>query len=194
MEMFITQLSKSFTEAIPKVVIPNLLKSVQRRNPRDIAKERLKVESIKRTIKLQLLQQIDNQCQELCVRSRGEPSVLKDSSVGALEGVKWSNIMQEMKDRAPDVLDFIATVATPRLKKNVDEQVPPVCMIYAMTMNQGWQELSLIQKIATIILGIGHSNKKVKLMKALYITVCKGFLLCKDNLPFTNSQPVSVKI
>ena len=36
--------------------------------------------------------------------------------------------MLEMKDRAPDVLDFIATVATSRLKKNVDEQVPPVCM------------------------------------------------------------------
>ena len=65
-----------------------------------------------------------------------------------------------MKDRAPDVLDFIATVATPRLKKNVDEQVPPVCMIYAMMMNQRGQELSLIQKIATIILRIGHSEKK----------------------------------
>ena len=121
------------------MVILNLLKSVQWGIPRDIAKQLLKVESIKRASKLQLLQQIDNQCQALCVRSRGEPSVLKDSSVGALEVVKWSNIMPEMKDRAPDVLDFIATVATPRLKKNVDDQVPPVCMIYAMMMNQRWQ-------------------------------------------------------
>ena len=107
-----------------------------------------------------MLQQIDNQCQALCVRSHGEPSVLQDSSVGALEGVKWNNIMLEMKDRAPDKLDFIATVATPRLKKNVDEKVPPVCMIYAMMMNHRGQELSLIQKIATMILRIGHSKKK----------------------------------
>ena len=47
--------------------------------------------------------------------------------------------MLEMKDRTP-VLDFIATVATPRLKKNVDEQVPLVCMIYAITMNQPYTE------------------------------------------------------
>lgn len=129
--------------------------------PGDTAKEVLKVESIRGAIKLQLLQQINNQCQALCVRTRGEPSILKDSSVEALEDVNWYGVMIEMKDRAPDVLDFIATVATPRLKKKVEEQVPPVCMIYAMMMNQRWQELSLIQKIATIILGIGHSNKKV---------------------------------
>lgn len=129
--------------------------------PGDIAKEVLKVESIRGVIKLQLLQQINNQCQALCVRTRGEPSILKDSSVEALEGVNWYGVMMEMKDRAPDVLEFIATVATPRLKKKVEEQVPPVCMIYAMMMNQRWQEFSLIQKIATIILGIGHSNKKV---------------------------------
>lgn len=67
--------------------------------------------------------------------------------------------MQEMKELG-EVLGFIAMVATPRLKKNVDDQVPPVCMIYAMTINHRWQELSLIQKIATIILGMGHSNKK----------------------------------
>ena len=71
--------------------------------------------------------------------------------------------MKEMKNRAADVLDFIDTVAAPRLKKNVDAQVPPVCMVYAMMMNQRWQELSLVQKIATIILGVGHSSKKVNL-------------------------------
>ena len=55
-----------------------------------------------------------------CVRTRGEPSVLKDTSVEALESVGWCNVMKEMKNRPPDILDFIATVAAPRLKKNVD--------------------------------------------------------------------------
>ena len=36
-------------------------------------------------------------------------------------------------------------------------------MVYAMMMNQRWQELSLVQKIATIILGVGHSSKKINL-------------------------------
>lgn len=149
--------------------------------PGDIAKEVLKVENIKGAIKLQLLQEINDQCQALCVRTRGEPSILKDSSVEGLEGVKWCGVMHEMKERAPDVLDFIATVATPRLKKNVDEQVPPVCMIYAMMMNQRWQELSLIQKIATIILGIGHSNKKV-IISTLLLTNSQPFHCIKGHI------------
>ena len=77
--------------------------------------------------------------------------------------------MQEMKELG-EVLGFIAMVATPRLKKNVDDQVSPVC-----TINHRLQELSLMQKIATIILGTGHSNKKVKLMKNFFIAICKRF-------------------
>ena len=90
--------------------------------------------------------------------------------------------MHEMKERAPDVLDFIATVVTPRLKKNVDEQFPPVCMIYAMMMNQRWQELSLTQKIATIILGIGqkgYNNLFYYSQTANHSTVYKGICLVK---------------
>ena len=110
----------------------------------EIAKEILNVDNIKGAIKLQLLKEIDGQCQSLRVRTRGEPSILKNTSVESLKRVDWCNVMKEMKDRAPDILDFIATVAAPRLKKNVDGQVPPVCMIYAMMMNQRWQELSLV--------------------------------------------------
>ena len=54
----------------------------------------------------------------------------------ALKIVEWCSVMKEMKKRARDILDFIAIVATPRLKKNVDAQVSQVCMVYAMMMNQ----------------------------------------------------------
>lgn len=128
----------------------------------EIAKEALKVRSIKGAIKLQLQNELNNQCQSLCVRTLGEPSVLKDSSVEALESVKCGKIMREMKERAPDVLDFFSTVATPRLKNNVDDQVACICMVYSMMMNQRWQELSLVRKIATVILGVGRKSKKVR--------------------------------
>ena len=157
------QLIKCCKDAIPKATVTKVLSTVQWGIPEEIAEEVLSVDSIKGAIKLQLLKEIDGQCQSLCVRTRGEPSILKNTSVESLESVDWCNVMKEMKDRAPDILDFIATVAAPRLKKNVDGQVPPVCMVYAMMMNQRWQELSLVQKIATIILGVGHSSKKVNL-------------------------------
>ena len=127
----------------------------------DTAKEILSIPSIKGAVRLQLLKDVHAQSKSLCVRTRGKPSMLKDTSTKGLEKFKWTDVMVEMKERAPDILDFIATVAAPTLEKDVDNQVPPVCMICAMLMNQRWQELSLIQKIATIILGYGHSSKKV---------------------------------
>ena len=59
--LYLTQLFKSFKDAIPKEAISNLLNTVQCGIPRDIAKKVLKVESIKGAIKLQLLQEINDQ-------------------------------------------------------------------------------------------------------------------------------------
>lgn len=94
--------------------------------------------------------------------------------VGVLEGVKWSNIMQEMKELG-EVLGFLVMVVIFRFKENVVDQVFFVCMIYVMMINYRWQELSFIQKIVIIILGMGYSNKKVKFMKNFFIVICKCF-------------------
>lgn len=71
-----------------------------------------------------------------------------------------SSVLQEMKERAPDVLDFITTISVPVVKEK-ENQVPPLCVAYGLMMHTRWKELSLIQKIVTFILGIGHSTAKV---------------------------------
>jgi len=117
---------------------------------------------LKNSIKLQLLKEVNDQCQELCTRKKGNTSVLKvEKSKVILEDMKWNDVMVEMKERAPDVLDFIATVAAPKMKKKKENQIPPICSIYSCLMNQRWQELNLIQKLTTVLLGVGHSTKKV---------------------------------
>ena len=75
------KLIRSYKEAIPKGTVTKVLSTVQWGVPEDIAKEVLSVDSIKGAIKLQLLKEIDGQCQSLCVRTRGEPSILKNTSV-----------------------------------------------------------------------------------------------------------------
>ena len=45
------------------------------------------------------------------------------------ESFTWSSVLQEMKDRAPDVLDFIATISVPVVKEK-EHQVPPLCVAY----------------------------------------------------------------
>ena len=67
----------------------------------------------------------------------------------------------EMKQRAPDVLDFLVTVAAPKVKGDADQQIPPLCAAYGILMNSRWKELSLIQKINGILLGFGNATERV---------------------------------
>ena len=52
-----------------------------------------------------------------------------------------------MRERAPDVLDFMATAAIPKLKGNDGRQVMPFCTAYGILMNVRSRELSLVQKM-----------------------------------------------
>lgn len=65
-----------------------------------------------------------------------------------------------MRDKAPDVLDFLITIAAPGEKKKKNA-IPPICTAYGILMNCRWQELSLIQKMNTVILGSSNASAKV---------------------------------
>ena len=62
----------------------------------------------------------------------------------------WNNILTEMRERAPDVLDFMATVAVPKLKGRDGRQVMPLCTAYGILMNVRCRELSLVQKLNAV--------------------------------------------
>jgi len=68
-----------------------------------------------------------------------------------------------MKQRAPDVLDFLVTIAVPQITDSIEQQVPPLCTAYGILMNSRWKELSLIQKINGILLGFGNATERVYL-------------------------------
>ena len=137
-----------------------LLDAVTTVVPEEIAKTTLAIKELRTAVKNVFLQEINEQCKKLCVRR--DPSVLligrKDYK--ELLDFNWFKILDEMKRRAPDVLDFISTVATPSVKQN-GKQVPAICMTYALMMNTRWRELSLCQKLVSVALGVGHSTTKV---------------------------------
>ncbi len=68
-----------------------------------------------------------------------------------------------MKQRAPDVLDFLVAIAVPQIKQSAEQHVPPLCTAYGILMNCRWKELSLIQKINGILLGFGNATERVYL-------------------------------
>ena len=73
---------------------------------------------------------------------------------------RWISILREMKERTPDVLDFLTTVAIPRVKEDTSH-VPPLCTAFGLLMNMRSRELSLVQKVNTVVLGAGNATKKV---------------------------------
>ena len=100
----------------------------------------------------------------LCARKSSEPSVLRISSERHknLVEFRWNNILTEMRERAPDVLDFTANAAIPKLKGNDGRQVMPFSSAYWILMNVRCRELSLVQKINAVLLGVGDATKRVR--------------------------------
>ena len=146
--------------------------------PSEIARAVMLLPSVKSCIKYLFLEEIDGQCRDLCVRKRGKhgPSVLhvsRPDTKESLENFTWASIIEEMKMRAPDLLDFIATVSVPVVKEK-GNQVPSVCVAYAVMMHARWRELSLVQKVITFILGIGHSTSKVHILSMLWFNFIVG--------------------
>ena len=67
----------------------------------------------------------------------------------------------EMSQHAPDVLDFLVTIAVPQMKRDSEQQISPLCTAYGILMNSRWRELSLIQKVNSILLGFGNATERV---------------------------------
>ena len=101
------------------------------------------------------------QCTKLCVKTKGTPSVLclsrKDQN--KLTSFTWMQILNELKDRAPDVLEILTTIAVPNL--NDGRQVVPLCAANGVLTNQRCKELTLIQKVNTILLGTGSAEEVI---------------------------------
>ena len=75
-------------------------------------------------------------------------------------GIQWTKVLEEMKERAPDVLDFLSAIGVPKLKDG-DKQILLLCTAYGILFNNRWKELSLIQKVITTLFGVGHCTAKV---------------------------------
>ena len=79
-----------------------------------------------------------------------------------------------MKERVPDVLDVLAAVAIPNVTAHEDsaKQIAPLCTVYGILMFTRWKELSLIQKMNSILLSAGHATERVFNVSQLTLHSC----------------------
>ena len=145
----------------------DLFLSLETRIPVEICRVIFSQPILRDSIKYAMMKEIDEQCSKLCIRKRRdqgqEPSVLhvkRKDTKQKLEELTWEQILEEMKERAPDVLDFLCSISVPVLK-DTDKQVAPLCVAYGILLNNRWRELNLIQKVVTTVFGVGHCTAKV---------------------------------
>lgn len=137
--------------------------STQSADPHQIAEAVMKIPLLRNAVKNVFLKDVDLQCEKLCVRTTGQPSVLREpcKNPKSLVEFKWETILTEMKERAPDVLDFLVAMAVPKLKGNDGRQIMPLCTAYGILMNVRCRELSLVQKVNAVLLGVGNATRRV---------------------------------
>jgi len=152
-----------------KVLSPEETKAisdaVQLASPYEVTEAAMRISSLRNAMKNVFLKDVDKQCSNRkCARKSAQPSVLRVPTEHhkSLVEFHWNNILTEMKERAPDVLDFMVARAVPQLKGSDGRQIMPLCTAYGILMNVRCRELSLIQKMNAVLLGVGSVTKRVR--------------------------------
>ena len=115
------------------------------------------------------------QCENLGKTEKGgKPLVLKDKTYEALRTFSWLKVVEEGHRRSPDVIE------------NGESRIPAIGLAYAVMMHKSYQQLSLVQRIKTLVLFHGHAEKMVSFFSHLKNIQCLGNVSCY-------SAPVSEK-
>lgn len=134
--------------------------------PGDIAKEIISIPPLKNALKLLYLQDIQEQSKRLC-RVKENSSILRvgSKSYKELFSFKWAKLLSEWEEKAPDVLDAVSAVAVTenalRKSHRADALIPPICTAVSILLNARDEKMSLMQKLVSVIVGIGGCSKMV---------------------------------
>ena len=118
----------------------------------------MSIKELKQCCEEIVLKELDEQCKHLC--SRKNPSVLRNNDFENMVNFDWLIILDELQNRCPFLLEVLNTVTTK--KKPQSELAPRIGMVYAILMLQRNHELSLVQRINTLIMTEGNAKKQVQ--------------------------------
>lgn len=132
-----------------------LANALQTRLPSIIVSTIYNVTSLKLQFKARLLQELHADCVELCKRKK--PSILRKNKYPDMVDFSWDALFEELQSRCPILLDVMSTV----VKSKKCDVIPPLGLCYAILMQQRNHELSVIQRINTILFSEGNAKKQV---------------------------------
>jgi len=115
-----------------------------------------------------LVENVNKNAQQLCKRKSG--SVLRDSSFEILEKFHFEDIWQEMVKNQPFLVDMLNAVTGKHVNHmlTTDAVKIKLSQIYSILMFSRWNELSLLQRLNTVLIIEGGCSKQVLLFIILY--------------------------
>lgn len=134
--------------------------------PKDFASVLVSIPPLKNALKLLYLKELQEQSKSFC-KKKEDPSILRVGSkcYQELVSFSWAKLLTEWHEKAPDVLDALTAIAVPENSlsrpKRADAIVPPLCMAFSTLLNTRNAELSLVQKMVSVVVGLGGCSKMV---------------------------------
>jgi len=116
------------------------------------------VDSLKQNVKDNLLHELDEQCKHICLRS--EPSQLRMNKFCDMARFERQKLSSEMSSRCPFLLNVLLIVMN-RTKEELTQIIPRLGLCYAILMQTRNRELSLVQRLNTVLLTHGNAKKEV---------------------------------
>ena len=140
----------------------DLLKAIESGSYSVVASAVAGIDVLKQEFNEILLKELQQQCANLCARSN--PSVLRKNDFSGMTEFDWQNLVLEMSSRCPLVFHVVRTVMNCYSKEITNEIAPKFGLCYAIMMQTRNHELSLVQRLNTILLTEGNAKKKVTIL------------------------------
>ena len=93
------------------------------------------------------------------VARRNTKSVLAKRDFDALSNVNFKEIIEEMKRLCPTVYDVVFCML--EMDIGTENKIPTMALVYSLTMFKRFREMSLLQRLNTLLLIDGDANQEV---------------------------------
>ncbi len=139
-----------------------------------IATAMASVDSLRHNFKENVLHELEQDCKNICLK--GEPSELRKNKFGDMAEFEWQKLSSEMSNRCPFLLDVLLRVMD-KSKEELSQIIPRLGLCYAILMQTRNRELSLVQRLNTVLFTHGNAKKEVgkNTTYAYYVLVMSGF-------------------
>ncbi len=137
----------------------DLLKAIESGSPKVVVNTLARIEVIKQKFTDRLLNELHEQCIDLCAKSR--PSILRRNNFQGMTNINWNDLVKEMSSHCPLLFHVLRTVMGCTTDEGTVKVAPRLGLCYAVMLQTRNHELSLVQRLNTILLAEGNAKKKV---------------------------------